>query len=131
MISTFTIFSDIDIELNQQTDGDIKKYVDHNAIRNSITNILTTSKNSRRMLPEFGSNSNLILFEPMDEYTVKKLGNTIINEIGAWETRIILDNVNIDGDIDNMQYKITITYHIKGIGELGGGGTIKFILKQT
>ena len=82
------------------------------------------------MLPEFGANINELLFEPMDEYTAKRIGEIMFGEISAWEYRIVIDNLNVEGDLDNYQYNITISYHIKGIGELGAG-TVKFILKQS
>jgi phage baseplate assembly protein W len=124
------MFSDIDIELSQQTDGDVLKDIEHEAIKNSIRNIVTTSKGTRRMLPEFGANLEEILFEPMDEHTARRIGSIILDEIAKWEYRVIIDNIDVTGNIDKMQYNITISYHIKGLGQLGGG-IVKLILKQT
>ena len=124
------MFSDIDINLSKQSDGDVRWMTDLDAIKNSLKNILSTSKGSRRMLPEFGANLNELLFEPMDTYTANRIGEIMLGEIETWENRIVIDNINVEGDLDNSQYNITISYHIRGIGELGAG-SVKFILKQT
>lgn len=129
-MATLTMFSDLDGEYARQTDGDIMKDADHEAIKNSIRNILTTSTGTRRMLPEFGANLDELLFEPMDNYTGTKIGHLILDQIFKWEDRIIIDNLDVTGKLDLQQYNISLYYHIKGIGQLGAG-TIKFILRQT
>jgi uncharacterized protein len=123
-------FSDIDIELTQQSNGDVLRDIDVDAIKNSIGNILTTAKGSRRMLPEFGADIKQYLFEPMDLYTAQKIGNTMLIEIEKWENRVIIDNIDVAANYEHSQYNITISFHIRGLGQLGSG-VIKFILKQT
>ena len=129
-MAKYEVFSDIDITFKQQTDGDVEKNLDHDAIKNSIRNIVTTSKGARRMLPEFGASIERLLFEPIDKQTAKKIGKIFLDEIYRWENRIILDNIDVAANIDKMQYNIMISYHIKGLGQLGGGN-ISFILKQS
>lgn len=124
------MFSDIDINLARQTDGDITRMTDADAIKNSLKNILTTSKMTRRMLPEFGASIDELLFEPMHEITAKRIGQIMYEEISFWEYRIVIDGIDVAGDPDKCQYNVTISYHIRGIGELGAS-TVKFILKQV
>lgn len=107
-------YKDIDIELSKQTDGDVKMFLDTDAIKSSIINILTTRIGTRRMVPEFGSDLDYLLFEPMDKYTAERIASSILRAINTWEDRIIVDNVNIDVSYDLMYYKATISYTIKG-----------------
>ena len=129
-MTKYEMFSDIDIELTPQTDRDVKKNLDHEAIRNSLRNIVTTTKGTRKMLPEFGVSIERFLFEPIDVYTARKIGSAIFDEIEKWENRIVIDNIDVVANVDNAQYNVTITYYIKGLGQLGGG-IVKFILKQS
>ena len=123
-----SIYSDVNIELNQQTDGDVEKNIELDAIHNSLANILSTRKGSRRMLPQFGTNLELLLFEPMDSLTSKKIGTTILSGIEAWEDRIVIDNINVNADYDNLQYNVDISYHIKNQGS--NIIVVSFILRQ-
>lgn len=113
MIEITEIYSDIDIELERQTDGDVKKHTEENAVKQSLINILTTRKGDRRMKPTFGADLERYLFEPMDKYTAENIGNTIVNEIRAWEDRIEFENVDVNANHDNQQYEINIYYYIK------------------
>ena len=124
------VYSDFDNSLTTQRDGDIQKDVDVEAIKNSLINILQTTKGTRRMLPEFGCNLEGFLFEPLDSITARKIGGSIVDEILTWENRMVLDNVNVFADEDNYQYNITISYHLAELGD-SGMGQISFILKQS
>lgn len=116
---TFTIldvYSDFDGGLPRQSDGDIKRITDYDSVKASIKNILQTSKGTRRMLPDFGANLEQFLFEPMDSITSRRIGAIILEELTAWEPRIVIENVNIDADYDNLQYTITLSFTIEGAG---------------
>ena len=127
---TLYAYSDVNIDLTQQTDGDVERNFDNNAIRNSLANILSTRRGSRRMLPTFGANLDEMLFEQMDNTTARRIGDIILNGIEAWENRIVVENVNVNANYDALQYEVNVTYHIRGIGEQGRS-TITFILRQT
>ena len=109
-----SIYSDFNIELPKQQDGDIEKNTDVYAVKNSIINILMTRKGSRRMLPEFGCGIYYMLFEPIDMKTGNSIGNEIVNALRRWEPRCILNAVNIDVNYDANQYMISIDFSITG-----------------
>jgi len=121
------IYSDIDIELTQQADGDILRDTETEAVRNAIINIINTRQGSRRMLPEFAVNIYDILFEPMDDTTAYDLGNRIFNAIESWDDRIIIENVNVHQDYDKNLYEITVDFRIKTSQVIE---TVNIILKQ-
>jgi phage baseplate assembly protein W len=74
-------YSDINGDLILDNTGDIKKETNESSVTNSIQNILFTRKGSRRMLPEFGSNLNLYVFEPLDEITARDIGEEILESV--------------------------------------------------
>jgi phage baseplate assembly protein W len=122
-------YTDFDIEMTRQPDGDVLMDTDLESIKNSISNILSTIKGSRRMLPPFGGNLERILFEPIDEITGRKLGNEMLREIETWDQRVNIRGVDIGVDYDTNRYDAKIDYTIKGFGQRGED-YIRLILKR-
>ena len=116
-MATLNVYSDIDINLSKQTDGDVKKFTDLDAVKQSLINILTTKKGNRRMYPTFGASIERYLFEPMDKFTAERIGNTMLEEIEIWDSRIDIDTINIHANYDAGQYEVNIVYGIKGINQ--------------
>ena len=110
-------YSDIDIELTRQTDGDIQKDEDINAIVNSLNNIVATLQGSRRMLPEFATDLWNLLFEPLDVETGRMIGERMVEAIQLWDDRVDIDRVDITPDFDNNLYRARITFLVKAIRE--------------
>jgi phage baseplate assembly protein W len=121
------IYSDFDSELEIQTDGDIQRDIEEEAIRNSLINIINTRQGSRRMLPTFAINLMDLLFEPMDDTTAYEIGNRIFGSIELWDDRIIVENLNIHQNYDKSQYDITLDFRLKTSRKVE---TVNFILKQ-
>jgi len=109
------IYSDIDILLSRQTNGDLKKFTEENAIKQSLINILSTKKGDRRMYPTFGASLEEFLFEPMDKQTADRIGNTIMEEITYWDDRLVIEQIHVNANHDSQQYEINIYYHIGSV----------------
>ena len=122
-------YSDFDGLMGRQQDGDVQKDVDLEAIKNSLQNILSTTRGSRRMLPEFGGTIEEILFEPMDEITARRIANDILRQIQVWDNRIEILGIDMTVNYDYQQYEVDMTYAIKGFGA-GGQDTVRLILKR-
>lgn len=132
----------LDLELNQNIgvglktsqSTDIVTDTDIQAIRNSLKNIFTTKKGQMLLSPDFGTNLEQFLFEPVNDTYAKVIGNAILNGIENYEPRINVLSVNVIQDPENSLYKITLIYefiNIKNksysaniIAELGGQVTI-------
>lgn len=108
------MWTDIDINLTKQNDGDVKKCEDIEAVKNSIINIILTMQGERRMMPEFATNTYDLLFDPVDETTADSLGHNLVDAIELWDTRININNLHIVADADNHKYNIYLTFNIKG-----------------
>lgn len=109
-----TVYSDIDIELSQATDGDILRDTDEEAIINSITNIINTLQGSRRMLPDFAADMQRILFEPIDKGTTELIRSKIITNINKWDDRVVVEEMQIEPVYDKNMYRCKMRFRIKG-----------------
>ena len=124
----YNIYSDIDMELSKQTDGDITKDTEFAAVENSIGNIVSTFQGSRRMIPDFALGVYNLLFEPMDDISSNKLGSDILGAIRRWDTRVLIKNININANHELGQYEIKINYSIKNISE--EVRTVNYIIRR-
>ena len=109
---TTVYWKDFDNEFNKKANGDVREMININAITNSLTNIFETFQGRRRMLPEFALPIYGILFEPVDEITSYRLGEMILSAVERWETRIIVDNVEVLARPDQNEYRINLEYRI-------------------
>jgi uncharacterized protein len=111
-------YTDLNIKLvrNIKT-SDITIDVEIEAIKNSVRNILQCKKMERRMLPDFGTMLERLLFEPIDNDTSNQIGEIILNELSFWEPRIRVNNINILPDEDNLKYNIGISYTILSLSK--------------
>lgn len=129
MINTI-VYSDINSNYSRDLKtSDFKVDENNNAIRNSLRNILLTKKMERRMLPEFGSSLEQLLFEPIDNDTAKRIGSIILDEIDYWEPRINILNIEVIADEEKNSYEINIVYDIKTV-EMSSD-KISFVLGGT
>jgi len=118
-------YSDIDIKLEPQTDGDFTRDIEYDAVINSLTNIFNTQPGTRRMLPEFAVDIWGYLFEPMDEITAHRIGNDFLRAIETWDDRVIVQNIHVHANYDRNQYEVKLTFRIEaGRREV----TVDFIL---
>jgi len=128
-MATNPMYSDIDMNLNKQTDGDIQRDDDIQAIFNSLENIVMTIQGSRRMRPDFAYGPHNFLFEAITESNAQTLGGILKNAIEAYEDRITLININVEyGQQDNL-YRATVSFNMKGKGS-DVIESVSFILKR-
>jgi phage baseplate assembly protein W len=106
-------FSDI----NQFDKNEQKIITDIDCIYQSIDNILSTQKDQRLFLPEFGVDLSQYLFEPMTIETLFALKNEIINAVETWEPRVILSRKEsfVEYDEDEHYVNVFLVFRIKGL----------------
>ena len=122
-------WSDFDISLKFQADGDITRNTDIDAIKNSIHNIVSTLQGSRRMLPEFAVNVYKLLFEPITPTTANYIANNLIDSIEKWDNRLVLTAVNIYPNEDQNRYDCSMEFYIVNNPEREY--TVAFVLRQV
>jgi phage baseplate assembly protein W len=126
---TITVYSDFDMELEPQQDGDITRDVSEDAIENSLKNIILTMQGSRRMLPSFASSIHNILFEPMTDETANLIRFKIVDIINRWDNRVDIKAINIKQDPDNNLYECYFEFNIKGFKD--ETKTVNFIIRRS
>lgn len=91
---------------------DIKVAYDLNAIKNSIFNLFNTIPGERILLPSYGLDLRQFIFEPISSGRGEGLRNTIYEGIQAWEPRVNVKSVNVDGYMDRHEYEILVLLEI-------------------
>jgi len=119
-------YSDVDIKLEVQFDGDLTRDTEYDAVINSLHNIFNTMPGSRRMLPEFAVNIWGLLFEPMDEETGFRIGNEFLRAVQNWDDRVIVQNIHVHANYDQGYYECQLTFNIETRRETE---TLNFILQ--
>lgn len=88
-------------------------------LHQSIYIILSTAKGERFMVPDFGSNLHLRVFEQND-YILKDLIQLDIREaLGKWEPRIEILSIDIDSEVEGNTLPVSINYKLKGTNITG------------
>lgn len=100
---------------NKKTSLDLKASVDEAAIVNSIRNIFTTTPGEKILDPTFGLNLSQWLFQPLDEFTAREIGETILNGIQKYEPRVKVNNINVDVLEEQNQYTIKLVLTVPSL----------------
>ena len=86
------------------------------AVERSILTILSTAKGERRMRPQFGCGIHDLVFAPNDPTTAGLIHSQVLEALGWWEPRIVVQNVDVESDPDdaallliNIRYVIRAT----------------------
>ncbi|MEG0648997.1 MAG: GPW/gp25 family protein [Oscillospiraceae bacterium] len=83
-------------------------------IKQSIYIIITTHKNERMMLPNFGCNINDYVFELPDAEAATMIRSEVIDALIEWEPRIIDIDVDLDyDDVNNGKLVFDIKYTVR------------------
>jgi phage baseplate assembly protein W len=82
-------------------------------VRESIRLILLTDPGERLMRETFGCGIRQFLFEPNTVTTRQLLCQRIIQAIGRWEPRVLVQEVAVDADPDDQRVAaVTILFHL-------------------
>ena len=84
-----------------------------NHIEENITQILTTLKGERAMLPNYGCEVDLSMFENIDTPLYNILVREVINSITSQETQIDISPDDVDISSEDSTVTINIRYTIK------------------
>jgi phage baseplate assembly protein W len=108
-------FRDIDMSfLKNPFTNDINIVKNQNAIKQALKNIMMTKTTEKVFEPDFGTNIWASLFEPMDDITADRIQQEILNVVGQYETRIVIQEVQVVPYYRDNCYHIFISYRIIG-----------------
>ena len=91
--------------------------------------ILSTYPAQRLFHPNFGSNLEMYLFDPVDDLTAFNIKNEIVEALTTWERRVLVTerSVSVTALLDEESYFVDIRY---AIPELEEESNITFNLAQ-
>ena len=106
-------------DLNQTTPTTKPLVKGLDSIYQSITNILSTPKHTRLFLPTFGSDLEILLFDPMGPITVAKIYDEIIEAVSKWDPRIIINykESSVTPIYNENKYELLLVFKISGSDE--------------
>ena len=64
-------------------------------IKDNLIDLLSTKQGDRVMLPNYGTNIHLAVFEELDSYLRKDIENTILRAIATYEPRVDIKNLEV------------------------------------
>lgn len=91
---------------------DLAELQDASTVINSVKNILTTTPGEKLLNPRFGLDLKKYIFEPINTTTSYFMATDIYYQLGVQEPRVDIQNVTVDGDPDEMEYRVDIVFSI-------------------
>lgn len=129
VVSRRRAYSDLDLRLKTHPElGDVLPLKDIAAIKQSVKNLILTSKKERLFQPWLGSGVGDILFEPADKVTMSMLKTEIKRVLDDYEPRVKVTAIDIQDEADINSYKISIAFTIVNLLE---DTTIEFYLERV
>jgi phage baseplate assembly protein W len=117
--------ADLDLSFNPNpVTGDINPIRDIEAIKRSVKNLVLTNFQERPFQPEIGSGVRGLLFELADPITMHDIETAISRTINNFEPRVNLLEVNVNDDVDNNAYNVSITFQIIATEQVGNATII-------
>jgi len=95
--------------------NDIVVLKNEEAIKQSVKNLVLTKLRERPFRPEIGTDSTSYLFELNRNTASNELLQQIENVLGNYESRIVLQRIDVDTDDSLHSYDISIEYLIVGL----------------
>ena len=124
-----TVYTDIDLNFTPNPiTKDISVKKDDYAIKQALYTLVLTNFYEKPFHPEFGSQVNELLFEPITFITKERVKSAIINTIENWEYRIVLMSVTVEVDEDRNSFNVSIVFRL---AESSNPISIDFILYRS
>jgi phage baseplate assembly protein W len=90
------------------------------SVRQGIRVILSTRPGEQLMRPEFGAGLDRLLHEPNNLATRRQIRDWIMESLGRWERRIVLDRVEVLEQPDEpAELRVEIAYRLARTGTPG------------
>jgi len=100
-----------------------------NAIARSVKNIVFTVPGEKPFNPEFGSRITESLFENIDDITASQIETELRDSISRFEPRVSIKKLDVNANIDENGFDVTIIYDIIGAEVLPQ--QLEFVLLPT
>jgi len=128
LVATERVYADLSLDmLVHPNTADIIPLKDVNAVKQSIKNIVLTSRGEKLFKPKFGGRVAEYLFENVTPFTAIALKSEIEDVIKLYEPRVSDVVVKVVDNSDSNAYDITIAFRVININV---GAEVSFQLKR-
>jgi len=110
-------FTDIDLTFSHKPSGDIYKKIDAAAVKQSVKNLLLTTKGEKPFQPNFGSNLNSALFDLDTEYDPEYISDIMAEAIENYEPRARVLSISVQNKPENNSLDASITFQVTNTQE--------------
>ena len=120
------IYSDLDMSLTRGVSNDIIPLTDIDAIKNSIRNLVLSTKYDRPFEPHLGTSIKSLLFENATPLIAIAIKDEILNVIRKYESRVSTVDVDLMDLSDENAYYVTVNFAINNQNPQ----TVEFIINR-
>ena len=107
------VYSDLDLFFTKRSvDKDVNTLTNVQAIKRSVRNLVLTNFYEKPFHPEIGSGVRELLFEIASPLTSLAISQAVTDVINNYEPRASLNFVDVNAQLDNNAYDITINVSI-------------------
>jgi uncharacterized protein len=96
--------------------GNLKTVSGTDKLVANLKSIVTTSVNQRVMRPTFGVPSEDLLFSKAEAVSTVEVRSDIMEAIGLFEPRVVLQSVTVNREADDSAFIINISFSTKALG---------------
>ena len=107
------VFKDIPLSFNAHpVTGNVKALTNHEAVKQSVKNIVLTNFYERPYNPILGGDVLAQLFENFSPITEYEISNNIREALDNFEPRAEVDEIKVDAQDDLNALNVTITFRV-------------------
>lgn len=108
------------IELEKRREiKDLQRSEDLGAVKNSLYTLFTTMPGQKILNPIYGLNLMQYLFVPVSTTQAHIIGEAIFSGVNKFEPRVRIRNINVDANIEENQYSISMTIDVPSLNIFG------------
>lgn len=110
-------YSDIDLTFTARPSGDVYKKIDAAAVKQSVKNLLLTSRYEKPFQPNFGANLNSALFALDTDYDPDYIQDLIADAIAKYEPRARVLEISLNLLPETNALDATVVFQVVNTNE--------------
>ena len=106
-------WADLDLDFTAHpVTKDINRKMNVESVKRSVRNLIRTNKYEKHFHPEVDGGVTRHLFELSTAHTKHDIELAVRNCLANFESRVIVDNVRVSGDLDRNGFNVSIFFTI-------------------
>ena len=106
-------WADLDLDFTKHpVTNDINRKMNVEAVKRSVRNLIRTNKYEKHFHPEIDGGVTRHLFELSTAHTKHDIDLAVRNCLANFESRVIVDNVRVSGDLDRNGFNVSIYFTV-------------------